>query len=138
MKKTALYSLFALLSLGVCFTSCGDDDDDHDHEDNKVTITIEEPTSGAVITDCGDVHIHIDIEATEELHEIEIELHPEDDVNNKILTHDKHTHDKVYNFEDEVNLCDFPAGTCFHLEVVACVDHDCDEKETADAEFCLQ
>ena len=41
-------------------------------------------------------------------------------------------------FEQEVDLCSYAAGTCFHLEIEACIDHDCAEKETAEVEFCLQ
>jgi len=113
-------------------TGCGDDDS------NKITITIEEPTNDETITDCSDVHIHIDIVASDENHEVEIVLHPEGDVDDKILDIDMHDHDKEITFEQEVDLCSYPAGTCFHLEVEACKDHDCEEKETADVEFCLQ
>lgn len=132
--------LFGALVLGL--TSCSDDDD-HDHDDdpnNAITITIEEPMNDETIAmaDCADVHVHIDFDASVENHEIEIVLHPEGDVDDKIIDYDKHDHDKNITFEEEVNLCDYPAGTCFHLEVVACVDHDCDNKETADVEFCLQ
>lgn len=132
MKSFKVYYLFAILALGVFITSCGDDDE------NKITITIEEPTNGETITDCADVHIHVDITATDENHEIEVLLHPEGDVNDKIIDYDAHDHDKEITFEQEVDLCSYAAGTCFHLEVKACVDHDCAETATADVEFCLQ
>lgn len=134
MKKFKIYFL-AVLFLGLFLTSCGDD-----HEDNVIKITIEEPTNGATIAKdkCGDVHVHIDIEASDENHEVEVVLHPEGDTSNKIIDYDKHSHDKVVKFEQEVDLCSFEAGTCFHLEVSACVDHDCKKKETAEAEFCLE
>lgn len=131
MNKMKFLSLLVLAAFAFTMVSCGDDDK------NKITITIEEPTNGEVITDCADVHIHIDIDASEENHEVEIVLHPEGDTSDKILDHDMHEHDKEIKFEQEVDLCDYPAGTCFHLEVVACVDHDCGDKETADVEFCL-
>lgn len=138
MKKFRFSYLFTLVALGLFVTSCNKDDD-HNH-DNKITITIEEPTNGATIAiaDCAEVHVHVEIEATDENHEVEIVLHPEGNTSDKIIDFDKHQHDKKIEFEQEVNLCNYPAGTCFHLEVVACVDHDCDKKETADAEFCLQ
>ncbi len=135
MKNFKIYYLFAFLTIGLFITSCGDDEE---AVTNQITITIEEPTSGEVITDCADVHVHVDITATDENHEVEIILHPEGDVNDKIIDYDAHEHDKVITFEQEVDLCSYAAGTCFHLEVEACVDHDCAEKQTADVEFCLQ
>lgn len=134
MKKINLYYLFAFLAFGMLATGCGDDDD----ETNEITITIEEPMNGETITDCADVHVHIDFEATVENHEIEVVLHPEGDVNDKIIDYDKHDHDQKITFEEEVDLCSYPAGTCFHLEVKACADHDCDKSSTAEVEFCLQ
>ncbi len=135
MEKFKFYYLFAFVVLGLFVTSCGDDDDP---ETNTITITIEEPINGETITDCADVHVHIDIEASDENHEIEIILHPEGNVDDKIIDYDEHEHDKVITFEREVDLCSYPAGECFHLEVAACVDHDCEEKTRADVEFCLQ
>lgn len=132
MKDFKFYYLFAFVALGLLITSCGDDDDD-----NKITITIEEPVDGETIADCADVHVHIDIDASVENHELEILLHPEGDVNDKILDSDMHEHDKEIKFEQTVDLCSYPAGTCFHLEVAACIDHDCETKETSDVEFCL-
>ena len=137
MKNFKLIYLLAFALVTVTITSCSDDDEDHN---NSVTITIDEPMDGEIIAmaDCADVHIHIDIVASDENHEIEILLHPEGDVDTKIIDVDLHEHDAEINFEQGINLCNFPAGTCFHLEVEACVDHDCEEKATADAEFCLQ
>ncbi len=138
MKGFKFYYLFTFICLGLVVASCNDDDDDDDHGDNAITITIEEPLNEEVITDCAEVHVHIDFVATDENHEVKVVLHPEGDVNDKIIDYDEHAHDQTITFEQEVNLCDYPAGTCFHLEVEACVDHDCEEKETAEAEFCLQ
>ena len=137
MKNLKFIYLFAFVLLGTVFTSCGDDDDD---TTNQITITIEEPTPGETIAlaNCADVHVHVDIVASVENHEIEVILHPEGDVNTKIIDYSEHEHDSPIVFEQEVDLCMFPAGTCFHLEVEACIDHDCEMKETADVEFCLQ
>lgn len=137
MKKFTFYYLFIFLTASLFITSC-DDDDDHDDTTNKITITIEEPMSGETITECGQVHVHVEIEASVENHEVEILLHPEGDVDDKIIDYDAHAHDKTITFEQEVDLCSYGAGTCFHLEVAACIDHDCAEKETADVEFCLE
>lgn len=138
MKKNNLIYLFTLLIVGIFFTSCSDDDDHDDDHNNEITITIEEPLNGETITDCANVHIHIDIEASDENHEVEIILHPEGDINDIILDFDLHDHDQVITFDQVIDLCSYPAGTCFHLEVEACVDHDCEEKSRADLEFCLQ
>ena len=138
MKNLNLLYLFAFVLLVTFVTSCSDDDEEPTN--NVVTITIDEPLPNETIAmaDCGDVHIHIDIVATDENHEIEVILHPEGDVSDKIIDYDQHDHDKEIEFFQSVDLCSYAAGTCFHLEVEACVDHDCAEKATADVEFCLQ
>ena len=136
MENIKFYYLSLFIALGLFVTSCDEDEDD---TSNKITITIEEPIDGTTITNCPDglQHIHIDVEASVENHEIEIILHPEGDVDDKIIDSDLHDHDKLVTFSQDVDLCGYPAGTCFHLEVEACVDHDCEEKVTADVEFCL-
>jgi hypothetical protein len=132
--KFLSYLAFALLVIAV--PGCKDDDD----PTNEITITIEEPMDGENIAfaNCGDIHIHVEFEASIENHEVEVILHPEGDVNDRIIDFDMHDHDKVIVFEQEVDLCSYGAGTCFHLEVQACVDHDCGEVKTADVEFCIQ
>jgi len=134
MKKSKFLYLLPLFCLGLVMTSCGGDDD----PTNTITITIEEPLNDSVITNCEEVHVHVEFEASVENHEVEVVLHPEGDVNDKILDIDMHEHDRTFEIEQEVNLCSYAAGTCFHLEVKACVDHDCTTSETAEAEFCLQ
>lgn len=126
----------SFLSVMVLLSSCNKDDDDHD--DNEITISILEPTSGEAFADASEVHIHIEIEATDENHEVEIKLHPEGDVNDLILDYDEHSHDQTIEFEQDLDLSSYPSGTEFHLEVEACVDHDCEETETADVEFSIQ
>ncbi len=139
MKNFKFFYLFVFISVGLFFTSCDDDDDDNPMV-NQITITIDEPMDGETIAiaDCADVHIHVDIVATDENHEVEVVLHPEGDTSDKIIDIDMHEHDKEISFVQEVDLCSYGAGACFHLEVEACVDHDCGEKVTAEAEFCLQ
>ncbi|MEO0774919.1 MAG: hypothetical protein AAF146_00060 [Bacteroidota bacterium] len=139
-----LFQPFILLLLGICmisFHSCAEDEDDapvpEPAVENSITITIDEPTNDAVVSNCEDVHIQVDFDASIENHEVEIVLHPEGDTSNKLIDYDEHNHDKEISFVQDINLCDFAAGTCFHLEVVACINHDCDQAETADAEFCL-
>lgn len=135
LSKLLLFALIA--STGVLFTAC-DNDDDESPAGNEVTINILEPAAGEVITDATDVHVHIEIEATDENHEVEIILHPEGNVDDKIIDFDKHEHDQKIVFEQDVNLSSYPAGTEFHLEVEACVDHDCEEKSFGDVEFSIQ
>ena len=135
MKRFNFLYLLPLFCLGLVMTSCGDDDDD---VNNTITITIEEPLNGETITDCSQVHVHVDFVASDENHEVEVVLHPEGDVNDKIIDIDMHGHDQEITIEQEVDLCSYPAGTCFHLEVQACIDHDCEQTENAEVEFCLQ
>ena len=126
-----------LLALGaLSFLGCNKDDDD-DHGASDITITFLEPGDGEVLANAAEAHIHIRIEASEENHDVKIVLHPDGDVNDKILDFDLHEHDKVIDFEQDVDLSAYPAGTKFHLEVEACKDHDCEEKEFADIEFSI-
>lgn len=140
MKNYNVFYILAFFSLSIFVVSCDDEMPPEEEPTNAITITIEEPTPAEVIdsADCAEVHVHIDIAASIENHEVEIVLHPEGDVDDKIIDYDEHAHDKVITFEQEIDLCSYPSGTCFHLEVAACVDHDCAEKSTADVEFCLQ
>ena len=128
--------VFLLLSTMIVFGAC--EKEKEEHGDNEITINILKPTTGEVLTDATNVHIHIEIEATDENHEAEIILHPDGDVSDLILDYDEHSHDKVIRFEQDLDLSSYPSGTTFHLEVEACVDHDCEEKERADVEFSIQ
>lgn len=138
MKSINFFYLLLFVCLGVFISGCKDDDGDD--PTNTIAIEIEEPINDETIAmaSCGDVHIHIDFVASVENHEVTVILHPEGDVNDKIIDYNEHAHDQTVNFEQEVDLCSYAAGTCFHLEVEACVDHDCEEMARADVEFCLQ
>ena len=142
MKNFKFLYLLTFIALGLFVTSCNEDDEMMDDEQptNMITITIEEPVNDETIpfADCANVHIHVDFAASIENHEVEVVLHPEGNVDEKIIDFDKHDHDKEITFEQEVDLCSYGAGACFHLEVEACIDHDCAQKETADVEFCLE
>ncbi len=135
MKSVKCNYLLAMLSLGLFFTAC-----DKDPVENTITITIEEPVDGENFNsaNCSEIHVHVDVEASDENHGVEIILHPEGDVDDKIIDYDMHSHDKVITFEQEVDLCSYASGTCFHLEVFACKDHDCATRESADVEFCIE
>ena len=136
MKVRLLFSLALALS-ALTIVGCSNDDE-APVASNEITINILEPAADEVITDASDVHVHIEIEATDENHEVEIILHPEGDLDNKIIDFDKHEHDQKIVFEQDVDLSSFPSGQEFHLEVAACIDHDCAEKERADVEFSIQ
>ncbi len=138
LQNFKFYYLFIFVALAMCAVACDDDADDHDddHDDNMVTVTIQSPTDGGTIADCADVHIHVDVIASVENHEVEIVMY-ERDTEVEILDIDMHEHDAEILFEQDVDLCSFPTGTCFVLKVLACVDHDCEETSTATTEFCL-
>lgn len=132
--------LLLALATAFTFTACEDEDDhdhDHDHGDNEITINILEPGDDEVVADASDVHIHIEIEATDVNHDIDVILHPDGDISDKILEKKLHDHDKKVNFEQDVNLSSYPSGTKFHLEVKACKDHDCEEVVFEDVEFTI-
>jgi len=128
--------LLALAAL--TFTACEEEDDhDHDHGDNDITINFLEPGDGETVADAADVHIHIDVEATEENHNVDIILHPDGDIDDIILKQNIHEHDQKISFEQDINLSMYPAGTKFHLEVEACKDHDCEDVVFEDIEFSI-
>jgi hypothetical protein len=126
--------LLLALATAFTFTACEDEDD---HGDNDITINILEPGNDEVVADASDVHIHIEIEATEDNHDIDIILHPDGDINDKIIEQNLHEHDQKVSFEQDIDLSSYPAGTKFHLEVEACKDHDCEEIVFEDVEFSI-
>jgi hypothetical protein len=132
-----LFFLALAVGLATGVASCNKDDDDHDHHDNEITIRILEPKANEKVADASEVHIHIEVEASDENHEIEIVLYAHGDPSNKILDIDRHTHVKKFVFEQDIDLSSFPAGTEFHLEVEACIDHDCDEKAEKHIDFTI-
>ncbi len=104
----------------------------------SVEIEFEEPMAGEIVTDASDVHIHIHFTATNgDLHDVEVMLHPDGDVNDLILDFHQHDHAEEFVFEEEVDLSSYPAGTTFHLEAEVCLDHDCEEVEFGDIEFSI-
>ncbi len=129
MKNVLFLTALSLLFL---LSSCKKD------EVAMVNIEFEEPTPNQVVADASDVHIHIHFTSTDELHDIEIKMHPESDVSDLILDEDIHSHDEEYVFLKDLDLSSYPSGTEFHIEVEVCIDHDCEERETAEMEFSIQ
>ncbi len=124
--------LLPVLALGaVVFTSSCKDDEDHNHID----IMFLEPGNDETVADASDVHIHVRFEAEMENHNVEVRLNPEGDATDLILDIDQHDHDAVVDIEADVDLSAYPAGTEFHVEAVACEDHDCGETVESDIHF---
>ena len=130
--------LIPVLAVAV-FGFVGCEEDDHDHGDTTATIVFDEPMNDEVIplASANDVHIHIEFTFDPEGHEIEVELYPEGDESNKIIDYDEHNHSAAITFMQDVDLSSFAAGTEFHLEAKACLDHDCDEYKEADIHFSI-
>jgi hypothetical protein len=138
LNNFKFYYLFVFLVFGMCAVGCNDDEDnnDDDHNDNMVTVAIASPTNGGTIADCSVVHVHIDVIASVENHQVEVLLY-ERDTEEEVLDIDMHDHDTMILIERDLDLCNYAAGTCFVLDVLACVNHSCEETSTATAEFCL-
>lgn len=115
------------------FTSCDDEVDG-----NVITISFLEPTDEEVVDASQPVHVHIQFEASDENHNVEVKLHPEGDASNLIIDYDLHEHDALIDAEFDVDLSMYPSGTEFHVEALACIDHDCDQAEEADIHFTIQ
>ncbi len=126
---------FIVMFIPVIVITTGCNKEDTEPVGNSIEIRILEPVADEVVGDAKNVHLHIEIEATEENHEVEILLHPSADLLEKVLDYDEHNHDMLVTFEQDVDLSSYPAGTAFMLEVAACLDHDCENKESAAVEF---
>ena len=134
MKKVLF---LGLIIAGAGFVGCNEEDD-HDHDDATATIVFDEPMNNEVIAlaDAGNVHVHIEFTFDPEGHEIEVKLHPEGDESNLIIDYDEHNHSPAVTFMQDVDLSAY-AGTEFHLEAKACLDHDCDEFTESDIHFTI-
>lgn len=125
--------LLPVLALGatVLVSSC--DSEDHNHID----IQFLEPGNEETVADASDVHVHIRFEAEEENHNVEVRVHPDGDASDLIVDIDRHEHDQVVDVEIDLDLSAYPAGTEFHVEAVACEDHDCEETVESDIHFSI-
>jgi len=121
MKKFIL----PVLAIGLfTFSAC---EEDHDHGD--VTITFLHPTNNEQIplAQAGNVEIHVKFEWENGGGEgVKVLLVAENQTNDVIIDFTVDQHNSVYEFEQDVNLSSYPAGTEFHLEAKACGDHDCE------------
>lgn len=128
--KLFFYLSFSLLIF--TFASCTKSDN------NQITISFISPTDNALIADKSSVLIHVNFVASDENHMVRVILHPDDNISDKIIDWDQHSHDKTIEFKQIVDLSSFPSGTKFHLEAIACVDHDCATKVEDDILFSIQ
>lgn len=129
--KVGIASIVLLGMVVLGFGSCTNDT--VEPAENTITIRILEPLAGEIVSDASSVHMHIEVEATDENHEVEIELHPIDNQEDHIIDYHLHDHDRLITFEQEVDLSGYPSGTKFQLEVYACIDHEC--LSTAESEI---
>ena len=137
---TNLKFLFLFLFASLVLVGCGDDDEEVIDNSNTLEIIIEDPVNDAVFAaaDCGSIHVHVDFVASVENHTVTVIVHPEDDVTDRVVDFELHDHDTTLTFSQDIDLCAYPAGTCFHVETSACVDHDCLNIERSEAEFCME
>lgn len=138
--NTKLLSLLLILALAFSFSACGDDDDHNHSGDNEINIIIISPQEDMIISmeEASNVVIAVRVEASDENHEVDIELYPEGDHSNKILDWNRHAHVPIIEFNEVVDLSGFESGTEFHLEVRACIDHDCEEVERKHIHFSVE
>ena len=122
-----LKSKFLLPLTIICLAFFAACDKDDDHDDNEVTITFISPTNGEVVANAAAVVISINLTATDENEDTDIVLYAETNPDLKILDVEIHEHEKVVDFTQTVDLSGYASGTNFVLEVVSCLDHDCDE-----------
>jgi hypothetical protein len=136
MKKILLLLLaIAMFTLSAC-------DEDQGHELNRVTITILHPTADQEIsiveTQTDSVNIHVRFEWDgDEGESVDIRLWAQSQNNDVIIDFDQHQHNKVFEFQQAVNLSSYPAGTQFQLEIFACEDHDCNSWSVLSQSFRL-
>lgn len=132
MKKFLLPVIaFGVMTISAC-------DDDHDHGD--VTITFLHPANNETIplAQAGDVEIHVKFEWEDGGEGVVVQLVAENQTNDVIIDFVIDQHERVFEFEQGVNLSSYPAGTEFHLEAKACADHDCEEiAKEADIHFTI-
>ncbi|TVR88330.1 MAG: hypothetical protein EA411_05465 [Saprospirales bacterium] len=136
MKKL-LFLLLFLAGFSLLFKACDSDDDNGPEPGNEIEITIVSPHDGEVIpmAEAEEVDIYVMIEATDENHDIDIEVFLEDEPGDKIADWHLHRHVALIEFNEPLDLSSFEAGTKFRIEVTACIDHDCDEYEHSQSHF---
>lgn len=137
--KNYLYGIMLLFSGALFFAACGDDDD-HNHNDNEVNIRIISPTDGQVITteQAKSFEIHVMFEASDENHDVEVELYAHGQSADKIIDWQRHDHDPLLPFKEQIDLSGFAPGTEFHLDTKSCIDHDCKEVVTNNIVFSIE
>lgn len=131
MRNLTLFLL--LLSSGIFLTACNKDDDHND----EIIIEFIEPSNDEVVATPANVNIHIRVTAEDEVEEVEIVMHPEEDGDDLIIDQEAHSHESVYEFEQTYDLSQYASGTRFHLEVKVAKDHEGTEFEEKDIHFSI-
>ena len=137
--KNFLTPLLLLVGFALFFTACDSDDDNGPEPGNEIEIMIVSPLDGEVIpmAEAEEVDIYVMVEATDENHDIDIEVYLEDEPGDKIADWHLHRHVALIEFNEPRDLSSFEAGTEFRIEVTACIDHDCEEFEQSHSHFSL-
>lgn len=132
MMKQNLF-LVALMIIGISFIACNKDDD---HED-EINIEFLEPMNEEVVANPAEVHVHIRVTSNDEIHDVEIKMHPEEDEQNLIIDQDLHSHETSLDFEEDYDLSSYASGTEFHLSVRVAKDHEGSEFVEEDIHFSI-
>ncbi len=123
-----LFKALALAVLGVALLpACNDDEP----LENVLTVEIESPAKNAVISMSQEdhVHVHVNIQATLDLHNITMQIHPLDDHDNIIWKVDSHGDGNApFTHEEDLSFADyaFQPDTDYVIEVEACGNHQCE------------
>jgi hypothetical protein len=137
--KLNLALFLGLLMGAFLFVGCDSDDDhNHDHHDgNEISIQFFHPAENEVVSaeEAESLLISLEVVATDENHDIYIELYPAEDASDKILDFHVHLHNPIYTFDETVDISEYPSGTTFVLYVRAALDHDGDEHVESQIEF---
>lgn len=106
--------------------------------ENEIEISLVAPMTGDSTVQCKDVMISANFAALETNHFIRINFHSEGTDIDSLIFWDVHDHEQETSYEQIFDLCSYPSGTCFHLEIDACIDHECTRSETRDVSFCIE
>jgi len=121
------------------FVGCDSDDDhNHDHDDgNEISIQIFHPEENQIVSaeEAENLLISLEVIATDENHDIYIELYPADDASDKVLDFHVHLHNPIYTFDETLDISEYSSGTSFILNVRAALDHDGHEHVESQIEF---
>jgi hypothetical protein len=76
---------------------------------NEITIRIISPVEDQVVANAASVLIHVEFEATDENHNVELFIHKDGDVNDVAFEWDQHDHDKKIVLMETIDLSSYPS-----------------------------